>query len=91
MQDEIVARLANQLDAQLIAAEARRAEQTPHPNSMDHYFQGAACLNKGLSAEHMTQARSLFESALARDAGNVEALVGIASVDFWRLSGFCHR
>ena len=29
MQDEIVARLANQLGAQLIAAEARRAEQAP--------------------------------------------------------------
>ena len=31
MQDEIVARLANQLGAQLIAAEARRAERAPHP------------------------------------------------------------
>ena len=29
MQDEIVARLANQLGTQLIAAEARRAEQAP--------------------------------------------------------------
>ena len=35
MQDEIVARLANQLGTQLIAAEARRAEQTPQPDSMD--------------------------------------------------------
>ena len=33
MQDEIVARLANQLGAQLIAAEARRAERAPHPDS----------------------------------------------------------
>ena len=40
MQDEIVARLANQLGTQLIAAEARRAEQAPHPDSMDFYFQG---------------------------------------------------
>ena len=31
MQDEIVARLASQLGTQLIAAEARRAEQAPHP------------------------------------------------------------
>jgi TolB-like protein len=31
MQDEIVARLANQLGAQLVVAEARRAEQAPHP------------------------------------------------------------
>jgi TolB-like protein len=33
MQDEIVARLASQLGALLIAAEARRAERAPHPDS----------------------------------------------------------
>jgi hypothetical protein len=38
MQDEIVARLANQLGTQLIAVEARRAEKAPHPDSMDLYF-----------------------------------------------------
>ena len=47
MQDEIVARLANALNAQLVAAEARRAEQAPNPNSMDLYFQGLAWFNKG--------------------------------------------
>ena len=40
MQDEIVARLANQLGAQLIEAEARRAQRAPLPDSMDLYFQG---------------------------------------------------
>ena len=40
MQDEIVARLAGALNAQLVAAEARRAEQAPTPDSMDLYFQG---------------------------------------------------
>jgi TolB-like protein len=84
MQDEIVARLANQLGAQLIAAEARRAEKTPHPDSMDLYFQGRACLNKGLSPEQVTQARGFFESALARDPDNVEALVSAAFVDSYR-------
>src|SRR5271155_4068884 len=39
MQDEIVARLAGALNAELVAAEARR-EQAPSPDSMDHYFQG---------------------------------------------------
>ena len=38
MQDEIVARLAGALNAQLTAAEARRAEQAPTPDSMDPYF-----------------------------------------------------
>jgi hypothetical protein len=38
MQDEIVSRLANALDAELIAAEARRAERSVHPNSMDLFL-----------------------------------------------------
>jgi hypothetical protein len=38
LQDEIVARLASQLGAQLIEAEARRAEHSPDPDSMDLYF-----------------------------------------------------
>jgi TolB-like protein/Tfp pilus assembly protein PilF len=80
MQDEIVARLARQLDTQLIAAEARRAEQAPHPDSMDLYFQGVACYHKGLAQENMEQARGFFERALALDPGNIEALVGIAEV-----------
>ena len=40
MQDEIVSRLANALDAELIAAEARRAERSPHPDAMDLVFPG---------------------------------------------------
>ena len=38
MQDEIVSRLANALDTQLIAAEARRAERSLDPDSMDFFF-----------------------------------------------------
>ncbi len=83
MQDEIVARLAGQLGTQLIAAEAHRAEQAPHPDSIDLYFQGAAWLNKGVTADHAAQARVYFERALALD--NIEALVGTAVVD--NLSG----
>ena len=84
MQDEIVSRLANTLNAQLIAAEAHRAERSPHPNSMDLYFRGAAWLNKGPSPEYLAQARGCFERALALDPGNVEALVGMASIDAQR-------
>jgi TolB-like protein len=81
VQDEIVARLANQLGTQLITAEARRAEHAPHPDSMDLYFQGMACLSRGWSPGHMTQARGFFERALARDPSNIDALVGTAGVD----------
>ncbi len=48
MQDEIVARLAGALSSELVAAEARRAERASNPNSMDFYFQGLACFNKGV-------------------------------------------
>ncbi len=81
MQDEIVARLANQLNAQLIVAEARRAERAPRPDSMDLYFQGAACANQGWTPQYMAQARALFSSALALDPGNLDALVRMAFVD----------
>jgi adenylate cyclase len=40
MQDEIVARLANALTAQLPAAEARHAERAPNPDSMDPRLSG---------------------------------------------------
>jgi TolB-like protein len=67
MQDEIVARLASQLGTQLIAAEARRAEHLPHPDSMDLYFQGMACANKGSTPGiHDPSARQLRTCARAR-------------------------
>ena len=78
MQDEIVARLANALNAQLIIAEARRAERAPNPDSMDLYFRGMSAYNKGLTPDNLSEARKLFERALALDPGNVDAIVGAA-------------
>jgi adenylate cyclase len=81
MQDEIVARLANALNAQLVAAEARRSEQAPTPDSVDLYFQGLAWFNKGVTPENVAQARGFFDRALAVDPDNVDALVGSARAD----------
>jgi TolB-like protein len=81
MQDEIVARLAGALNAELVAAEARRAEQAPNPDSMDLYFQGQAWLNKGRTPDNIGQARSFFDRALTADPGNIDALVGSAYAD----------
>jgi TolB-like protein/class 3 adenylate cyclase/Tfp pilus assembly protein PilF len=81
MQDEIVARIANTLNAQLIAAEARRAERAPTPDSLDLYFQGEAWVNKGVTFESMTKAHEFFERALALDPANVDALAGMAQVE----------
>jgi TolB-like protein/class 3 adenylate cyclase len=81
MQDEIVARLAGALNAELIAAEARRAEQAPTRDSMDLYFQGLACLNKGRTPDNIAQAQSFFDRAFAADPDNVDALIGSARTD----------
>jgi TolB-like protein len=87
MQDEIVSRLANSLDAELIAAEAQRAERSTHPEAMDLVFQGQAWFNKGAIPDNMAQARSFFEKAMALDPGNVEAIVGLARVDATTAAG----
>ena len=66
MQDEIVARLAGALNAQLAVAEAGRAERAPNPNSMDLYFQGMACLHRARRPTPAGGAR-FFDRALAAD------------------------
>ena len=81
MQDEIVARLANQLRSELIAVEARRAERVHHPESIDLYFRGMASVHIGGSPANLSQARDFFEQAITLDADNVEALVGLAHCD----------
>jgi len=80
MQDEIVSRLANQLRAELIAAEAERAEHEPNPDAIDFYFRGVAAFNKG-RLEAITRAKELFEQAIALDPAHVDAIVGTARAD----------
>ena len=63
MQDEIVARLASALNAELIAAEARRAEQAPNPDSMDLFFQGWPGLTR---VRPLTTSREHKASSIAR-------------------------
>ena len=88
MQDEIVARLADQIGAHLAIAEACRAEKSPAPDSMDLYFQGRVWVNKGLSPEYLTRARDLFESAAALDPGNLAAVHGVAQADALMAAAF---
>jgi len=80
MQDEIVSRLANALDTQLVEVEAQRAGRVLHPDAAELYFQGKACWNKGVSPEYMAQAKAYFERALELDPRNIDALVGLATV-----------
>jgi TolB-like protein/Tfp pilus assembly protein PilF len=81
LQDEIVSRLANTLNAELVKAEARRAERSLRPGFMDLYFQGRAFLNKGVTPTFMAQARDFFARAIALDPDNVEAAVAAAQID----------
>ena len=88
MQDEIVARLAGALNGQLAAAEARRAEKAPSPDSMDLYFQGMAWLHRRPTPDNLAQARSFFDRALSADPDNIEALIGSARLDVREGSNF---
>ena len=81
MQDEIVGRLANHLGQQIARAEAKRAERSATPDSIDHYFLGLAHFNKGPAADVLDKARSHFNRALELDPNSVGALVGRAIAD----------
>ena len=82
LQDEIVARISNELGLELIQAEARRSERATTPDALDLIFRGVASAVRGPTAENMSRAYSFFERALAIDPDNVTALVWIAFVDF---------
>ena len=84
MQDEIVARLAGALNAELVVAEARRAEKVVSPDAMDFYFQGLAWLNKGFAPETVAKAHGFFERALSLDPENPDILVGAARTEMLR-------
>lgn len=91
IQDEIVSQLAHSLNAQLIAAEAGRAERLLHPSSMDLYFRGRAALHhwaKLSSLESLARARRFFEQAVMLDPENVYAIFGIAAVDVQTAEGY---
>ena len=81
MQDEIVARLANALAAQVVGAEARQAERSSSPGATDLFFRAQAYMNRGFTAENVGNARDLFEQALALDGDDVSALTGLASAN----------
>ena len=88
LQDEIVSRLANTLDARLTDEEARRSERSPHPDSMELYFRGKALLSKAGTPEYVAQARRIFGQALALDPQNIEAMVWMAAADSIGITAF---
>src|SRR5208337_1148720 len=81
-QDEIVARLANQLSTELIRAEASRSEKAASPDSFDLVLQGLSWLYKERTLENLARAHDFFDRALRRDPDNVGATIPMAYVDF---------
>ena len=76
MQDEIVARIANQLSAEIVRVEARRAEAAANPDALDFWFRGTDWINRGISPDSLANARDCFDRALAIDPANVRATLG---------------
>jgi tetratricopeptide (TPR) repeat protein len=76
------------LGAQLVEAEARRAERSPHPDSMDLYFRARALINRGSTAEYLKPAEALLQRALQLDPNNVDALAAQGWVDMDFGAGF---
>jgi TolB-like protein/class 3 adenylate cyclase len=64
MQDEIVSRLANSLNAEFIAVEARRAQHSVRPDTMDLYFQGMALL-EGANSRKLDGGAGLFRACVS--------------------------
>jgi len=84
MQDQIVARLARAMDAELVAVEARRSERLRNasPDSVDLVFRGWAAFNKMHTPDSLAQANRYFDQALALAPQSVEALTGQAIARF---------
>jgi adenylate cyclase len=82
LQDQVVARLANTLNFELVKAEAAKGARSNNPDAIDLVMRGRAITNGVAvlsSKEKNNAARALFEQALAIDPDNVEAIVGVAA------------
>ena len=81
MQDEIVARIANELSGQIVSVEARRAEKASNPDLLDFWLRGLDWINRGINPESLLKARECFERAHEIDADNVNAILGLVMVE----------
>jgi TolB-like protein/class 3 adenylate cyclase len=81
MQDEIVARIANQLRAEIVRAEARRAETSAKPDAIDFWLRGYDWMNRGVNPEALAKARECFERARGFEPCDVNAMLGLVMVD----------
>ena len=80
LQVDFVARLARSLGMELVKAESLRAmrERPNNPDAVDLSMRGWAILNSNVDGAVLNNAATLFERALALDAQNVSAMIGLA-------------
>ena len=83
LQDEVVARLANALNYELVRAEAEAAARSKNPDSIDLDMRGRAAVLQWVqqppTKDDLVAVRALFERALEIDPKDADALVGSAS------------
>jgi adenylate cyclase len=88
LQVDFVARLARSLGVELVKAESLRAmrERPNNPDAVDLSMRGRAMLNSHVDKAVTIDAATLFDRAVALDAQNVSALVGLATDLTWRVN-----
>jgi len=81
IQDEIVARVSRAIGLKVVDVEARRSlrERPSSAELIDLVMRGKAVLNLPSSPATMTEARGLFEQALAVEPTSVDGLTGVAT------------
>ena len=79
MQDEITARLARDMDVELVVAETRRLEREgpKELGSVDLALRAWTIFFNKVSAAGAREARAIFEEALRIDGTNVDVLMGL--------------
>jgi TolB-like protein/Tfp pilus assembly protein PilF len=81
LQDQVVARLANTLNFELVKAEAAKGARSTNPDATDLVMRGWALARPGpvqSTKEKNEAARALFEQVLAIDPNNAAAIAGVA-------------
>jgi adenylate cyclase len=83
LQDDVVARLANALNYELVKAEAETAARSKNPDSIDLDMRGRGALirwaQQAPTKDDLVAVRALFERALEIDPKDVDALFGSAT------------
>jgi adenylate cyclase len=84
LQDQVVARLANTLDFELVKAEAAKSARSENPDVVDLDMRGWVMMQQwlGTTKDYVSAARAWFEQALNIDPNDPDALAGAAYTHF---------